>query len=56
MEFPWLWRKALELALFRTYSIPSISRLLAATREFELRCVRALNQWASTQAGPQQTE
>ena len=37
-EFPFLWRKALELALFRTYSIPSISRLLSATREFELRC------------------
>ena len=37
-EFPFLWRKALELALFRTYSIPSISRLLVATREFELRC------------------
>lgn len=37
-EFPFLWREALELALFRTYSVPSISRLLVATREFELRC------------------
>src|ERR1043166_7598532 len=36
-EFPWDYTRALELALFRTYCVPGISRLLAATREFELR-------------------
>ena len=32
--FPWDMEKALEFALFRTFAIPSISRLLAATGEF----------------------
>jgi len=32
--FPWDMEKALEFALFRTFAVPSISRLLAATREF----------------------
>ncbi|MBP2476495.1 hypothetical protein JOF53_005367 [Crossiella equi] len=36
-EFPWDYRKALEFALFRTYAVPSISRLLARTGEFEHR-------------------
>lgn len=36
-EFPWDYQRSMEFALFRTYSVPSISRLLAATREFELR-------------------
>ncbi|NKQ52720.1 DUF2236 domain-containing protein [Amycolatopsis sp. K13G38] len=36
-EFPWDYQRALEFALFRTYCVPSISRLLAVTREFELR-------------------
>jgi hypothetical protein len=36
-EFPWDYQRSLEFALFRTYCVPSISRLLAATREFELR-------------------
>jgi hypothetical protein len=36
-EFPWDYRRALEFALFRTYCVPSTSRLLQATREFELR-------------------
>jgi hypothetical protein len=36
-EFPWDYRRALELALFRTYCVPSISRLLAATGEFRDR-------------------
>ncbi|EWM11199.1 oxygenase MpaB family protein [Kutzneria sp. 744] len=36
-EFPWDFQRSLEFALFRTYSVPSISTLLAATREFELR-------------------
>ncbi|TVT18385.1 DUF2236 domain-containing protein, partial [Amycolatopsis rhizosphaerae] len=36
-EFPWDYQRALEFALFRTYCVPSISRLLAATGEFEHR-------------------
>lgn len=35
--FPWDMEKALEFALFRTFAVPSISRLLAATGEFTLR-------------------
>jgi len=34
-EHPWLMRKALEFALFRTYAVPSISRLLRATQQFQ---------------------
>ena len=34
-EHPWLMRKALEFALFRTYAAPSISRLLKATNQFQ---------------------
>ncbi|MFF4298179.1 oxygenase MpaB family protein [Streptomyces vinaceus] len=33
-EFPWDMTRALELALFRTYAVPSIGRLLADTAEF----------------------
>src|SRR4029450_2023848 len=36
-EFPWDYRRALELALFRTYCVPSISGLLDATGEFRDR-------------------
>lgn len=36
-EFSWDIERALEFALFRTYAIPSISGLLAKTREFEIR-------------------
>lgn len=36
-EFPWDGTRALELALFRTYAVPSIGALLAATGEFERR-------------------
>ncbi|MGI9281487.1 MAG: oxygenase MpaB family protein [Endozoicomonas sp.] len=32
--FPWDAERSLEFALFRTYAVPSISRLLAATGEF----------------------
>ncbi|MGW0732517.1 oxygenase MpaB family protein [Streptomyces sp. NPDC002851] len=32
-EFPWDFTRALELALYRTYAVPSIGRLLAETRE-----------------------
>jgi hypothetical protein len=33
-EFPWDYQRSLELALFRTYCVPSISALLSATGEF----------------------
>jgi len=36
-EFPWDYQRALELALFRTYCVPSISVLLDATGEFRDR-------------------
>ncbi|WP_260634876.1 oxygenase MpaB family protein [Streptomyces angustmyceticus] len=32
-EFPWDFTRALELALYRTYAVPSIGRLLAGTAE-----------------------
>ncbi len=35
--FPWDMEKALEFALFRTFGIPAVSRLLAATGEFTER-------------------
>jgi hypothetical protein len=36
-EFPWDHVRAMELAFFRTFSVPSISRLLNQTGEFPLR-------------------
>ena len=39
-EFPFMGRVALEMALFRTYAIPSISRILAGTRQFKDQCVK----------------
>ena len=36
-EFPWDNNRALELALFRTFAVPSISEILSKTREFEKR-------------------
>ncbi|MFD5420994.1 oxygenase MpaB family protein [Streptomyces sp. NPDC127069] len=36
-EFPWDFTRALELALFRTYAVPSIGSLLAETAEFTER-------------------
>lgn len=36
-EFPWDYQRALELALFRTYCVPSISALLESTGEFRER-------------------
>jgi hypothetical protein len=36
-EFPWDLTRALELALFRTYAVPSIGGLLDRTREFSDR-------------------
>ncbi|MFJ8109236.1 oxygenase MpaB family protein [Streptomyces sp. NPDC096132] len=37
-EFPWDFTRALELALYRTYAVPSIGRLLAETAELTDRC------------------
>ncbi len=37
LEFPWDYKRALELALFRTFCVPSISDLLARTGEFATR-------------------
>ena len=37
IEFPWDIGRALELALYRTYSVPSIGGLLHETQEFEQR-------------------
>ncbi|MFY1679596.1 MULTISPECIES: oxygenase MpaB family protein [unclassified Streptomyces] len=39
-EFPWDFTRALELALYRTYAVPSIGRLLARTRELTERTQR----------------
>jgi hypothetical protein len=36
-EFPWDFTRSLELALFRTYAVPSIGRLLAETAELTER-------------------
>ena len=36
-EFPWDNTRALELALFRTFAVPTISSILYKTREFEKR-------------------
>ncbi|MFJ7078996.1 oxygenase MpaB family protein [Streptomyces sp. NPDC098781] len=36
-EFPWDFTRALELALYRTYAVPSIGRLLAQTAEMTER-------------------
>jgi ER-bound oxygenase mpaB/B'/Rubber oxygenase, catalytic domain len=36
-EFPWDYQRSLELALFRTFCVPSISALLSATGEFRDR-------------------
>lgn len=33
LEFPWLMQKSLEFALFRTYGIPSVSKLLVQTTQ-----------------------
>lgn len=37
LEFPWDMKRALELALFRTFAVPRISGLLARTGEFARR-------------------
>jgi hypothetical protein len=37
LEFPWDYQKSLEMALFRTYCVPTISGLLERTGEFERR-------------------
>lgn len=35
LEFPFMGNKALEFALFRTYGVPSISRILQKTKQFK---------------------
>lgn len=42
-EFPMMTIKALEFALFKTYGIPSISKLLSQTGEFSKRCPKRLD-------------
>jgi hypothetical protein len=37
LEFPWDTQRALELAFYRTYAVPSIARLLDSTGEFAER-------------------
>ncbi|KAF8937114.1 hypothetical protein EDD21DRAFT_363861 [Dissophora ornata] len=39
-EFPFLVEVSLEFALFKTYAIPSISRILAATKQFTASCLK----------------
>lgn len=39
-EFPYLNTVSLEFALFKTYAIPSISVILAATRQFTTDCLK----------------
>ena len=36
-EFPWDTTRALELALFRTFAVPSVAALLDSTGEFAAR-------------------
>ncbi|KAG0274637.1 hypothetical protein BGZ96_004169, partial [Linnemannia gamsii] len=40
LEFPYLNVVSLEFALFKTYAIPSISKILAATKQFTSNCLR----------------
>ncbi|KAF8982746.1 hypothetical protein BGZ46_000727 [Entomortierella lignicola] len=39
-EFPYLNVTSLEFALFKTYAVPSISKILAATKEFSNNCLK----------------
>jgi hypothetical protein len=41
-EFPWDFSFSLSLALFRTYGVPAISAILAATGELEQRTIKRL--------------
>src|SRR3982751_372202 len=34
-EFPWDFNRALELALYKTFAVPSIAKILHDTKEFE---------------------
>jgi hypothetical protein len=36
-EFPWDYNRALELALYKTFAVPTISKILFNSKEFELR-------------------
>ena len=47
LEFPFLFEKALQFALFRTYGIPSISKLLVKTGQFS-EATTATKRYADT--------
>ena len=47
LEFPFTYEKALQFALFRTYGIPSISKLLVQTSEFS-EAATATKRYADT--------
>lgn len=36
-EFPWDYNRALELALYKTFAVPTISKILHNSKEFDLR-------------------
>ncbi|KAF9288763.1 hypothetical protein BGZ88_008056 [Linnemannia elongata] len=40
LDFPYINVVSLEFALFKTYAIPSISKILAATKQFTSNCLR----------------
>ncbi|KAG0005729.1 hypothetical protein BGZ65_010321 [Modicella reniformis] len=40
LEFPYLIVVSLEFALFKTYAIPTISRILASTKQFTNQCLK----------------
>ena len=37
-DFPWDFNQSLSLALFRTYAVPSVGRLLDETGQFTTNC------------------
>ncbi len=45
-EFPWLLRKSMEFALFRTFGVPRMSKLLDYTGQFRLHGQRRLDDTA----------
>lgn len=42
-EFPYVNVMSLEFALFKTYAIPSISKILAATKQFATQCPKRVD-------------
>ncbi|KAF2094830.1 hypothetical protein NA57DRAFT_46130 [Rhizodiscina lignyota] len=47
-EFPWVYLKGMQFALFRTYGIPTISKLLVATKQLSSRA-HATKRYADTE-------